>query len=299
MRFTNGWAIGAALLCFLGCGGDTNKPGKGPTAKEVAKSGEVGKKTEAAKHDHGAEGPHGGALAEWGEEEYHPEFTVDHSDQTATVYILDGSAKKAKPIAVKEISLTLKLKPAVSLTLKAKPQEGDAPGSSSRFVGEHAALGKVMDFAGTLAAEINGKPYSGDFKEEAHGDHDAKGGHSKANAKHGSGLDDIAKEAVGGTPFEKELYLKPGGIYTAADIKANGDTVPSVKFAGKHWEHADDIKPGDPICPVTDNKGESACSWIVNGKTYLFCCPPCIDKFVKWAKNSPEKIKDPSAYRAK
>ena len=30
----------------------------------------------------------------------------------------------------------------------------------------------------------------------------------------------------------------------------------------------------------------------VNGKRYEFCCTPCLDKFVKWAKEKPDKIKD-------
>src|SRR5687767_13476253 len=58
-------------------------------------------------HEHPDEGPHGGALAEWGDEKYHAEFTVDHGKKQATVYILDGSAKKAAPIEAKEITLTL------------------------------------------------------------------------------------------------------------------------------------------------------------------------------------------------
>lgn len=298
MRFNNGWAAAAVLAWLIGCGGDTKVADKGTIAK-VGKLDIAGTSAEAPKHEHSSEGLHGGALAEWGEEEYHPEFTVDHPAKTATVYILDGSAKKAKPIAAREVSTTIKLKPPVSMKLVARPQDGDPPRQASRFVGEHEALGKVMEFTGTFAAEIDGKPYSGDFKEEPHSDHDAKGGHSKADANHGSGMDAVAKEAVGGTPFEKDLYLKPGGIYTAADIKANGNSLPSVKFAGKHWEHADDVKPGDAICPVTNNKAESACSWVVNGKAYEFCCNPCIDKFVKWAKNTPEKIKEPSAYPAK
>src|SRR5829696_9292877 len=103
MRFNNGWAVGAALVCLAGCGGDS-KPAKNQTAKEVMKPAETGKASEADKHDHGAEGPHGGALAEWGEEEYHPEFTVDHATQEATVYVLDGSAKKAAPIDAKELT---------------------------------------------------------------------------------------------------------------------------------------------------------------------------------------------------
>jgi hypothetical protein len=121
---------------------------------------------------------------------------------------------------------------------------------------------------------IDGKPYFGEFKEKPH-----------------EKLPDI-----GGTPYERELHLTPGGIYTAADIKANGNTVPSVKYKDISWPHDDDLKPGDKVCPVTTNKADERCVWTVNGKPYKFCCTPCLDKFVKWAKKEPEKIKDPEAY---
>jgi YHS domain-containing protein len=44
------------------------------------------------------------------------------------------------------------------------------------------------------------------------------------------------------------------------------------------------------------NKSEAECSWIVSGKKYEFCCPPCLDKFMMWAKTKPEKVKDPGEY---
>src|SRR5690349_3111232 len=100
----------------------------------------------ADKHDHPDHGPHKGALAEWGEEEYHVEFTVDHTTQTATVFILDGTAKAAKPIDAKDLVLTLKQKPAVTVKLQASPQPGDPAGKASRYVGKHAALGKEQEF---------------------------------------------------------------------------------------------------------------------------------------------------------
>ena len=151
-------ALGAALLFALaGCfPADSARGGK-------AKGGH------GHAHAHPDEGPHHGALAEWGEEEYHPEFTVDHKTQEATVYILDGNAKKAKPIKAKSIGLALKLQPPVTLTLDAKPQQGDPEGASSRFVGKHAALAKEQEFEGTISGEVDGKPYSGDFKEKAGG----------------------------------------------------------------------------------------------------------------------------------
>jgi hypothetical protein len=263
-----------AVLALAGCGG--------PPPAAPPKAGPPKAAPDGRKHDHGAEGPHGGAIAEWGEEEYHPEFTVDHATQEATVYVLDGSAKKAAPIDAKELTLTLKLSPPVTVALAAKPQEGDPAGKSSRFVGRHQEFGKDQEFAGTISGQVGGKPYSGDFKEESHDGHKGE-----------------KKSSRGPSPREAELFLKPGGVYTAADIERNGRTVPSMKFRDVAWEHDDDLKPGDKVCPVTVNKADEKCKWWVNGKEYEFCCAPCLEKFVKWAKESPEKIKDPEEYRKK
>jgi YHS domain-containing protein len=56
-------------------------------------------------------------------------------------------------------------------------------------------------------------------------------------------------------------------------------------------------KPGDRICPITDTVANPKFSWVVSGKKYLFCCPPCIEEFVKQAKEKPDSIKEPMAYR--
>ncbi len=95
---------------------------------------------------------------------------------------------------------------------------------------------------------------------------------------------------------EEELYLQPGGIYTEADIEANGRQTVSQKYAG--FRSAHDMNPpvGATICPITDTKANPKCTWIVNGKTYSFCCPPCIDEFVRWAKETPEVILAPEEY---
>jgi hypothetical protein len=118
-------------------------------------------------HDHGS-GPHGGTIGEWGGGKFHTEFTVDHDKKEAVVFILQEDAKKPNPIKAESILLTLK-DPAVQIELKAKPMDGETDGVSSRFVGEHEALGKVQEFAGSITAEVDGTPYAGDFKETAEG----------------------------------------------------------------------------------------------------------------------------------
>ncbi len=267
MRYT---LLVVPFVLALGCG-------TGPTTqKETAPAG-----PQPAAHDHGPEGPHKGALAEWGDHNYHAEFTVDHAAREATVYILDGDAKNAKPITAKQITVALAEQPVVTFTLVPKALDGEPAGTASRFVGTHEFLATKKALAGTISAQVDGKPYSGAFKEGAH---DGHGGARPAPA--------------GAQPSQKEreVFLTPGGIYTRADIEKNGNTVPSVKYRGVSFDHADDLKPGDKVCPVTANKADEKCKWWVNGKAYQFCCAPCLEKFVKQAKETPEKIKEPSEY---
>ena len=118
-------------------------------------------------HGHGA-GPHDGTLADWGGGKYHVEFTVDHDKQEGTVYILGDDEKSPSPIKAEEIQLSIK-DPAMQVTLKAMPQDGDPEGTASRFVGNHESLGVVQEYEGTITGVIDGTPYSGNFKEEPHG----------------------------------------------------------------------------------------------------------------------------------
>lgn len=120
------------------------------------------------RHEHGA-GPHGGTLADWGGGKYHVEFTVDHDRRQATVYILGSDEKTPAPIAAADDQLLLTItQPFFSVDLQAAPQAGDPPGTASRFVGTHEQLGVVQEFAGTIAGEVEGVPYAGDFQEQAH-----------------------------------------------------------------------------------------------------------------------------------
>jgi hypothetical protein len=118
-------------------------------------------------HSHG-EGPHGGAVADWGGGKYHVEFTVNHDTQEATVYVLDNNAKSPAPVKAENLLLSIS-EPAFQVDLMPSPLEGETEGTSSRFVGKHESLGIVQEFAGTISGEVEGTPYAGDFKEVAHG----------------------------------------------------------------------------------------------------------------------------------
>lgn len=157
-RALSGFALATALTVISTAAADDKQ--KSPPAEKG--------------HDHPTVGPHKGVLAEWGEEEYHVELVFDDKNKQATIYILDGTAKKAKPIAVTEVTLTLKQKPPVTVKLKSTPDKGDPEGQSSRFVAKHDAFAKHQDLEGTISAKIGTKPYSGDFKAKHDHKHDHK-----------------------------------------------------------------------------------------------------------------------------
>ncbi|MFT5527622.1 MAG: hypothetical protein ACI9HK_005604 [Pirellulaceae bacterium] len=152
----------STLAIVAGCGGSQDPAPAGTQGNEQQQSGDHG-------HPHGGHsaGPHDGTLADWGGGKFHVELTVDHDKQEATVYVLGDDEKTPSPIKATEIQLSIS-DPAMQVTLKAAPQEGDSEGSASRFVGNHESLGVVQEYAGTITGVVDDTPYSGDFKEEPH-----------------------------------------------------------------------------------------------------------------------------------
>jgi hypothetical protein len=147
-----------ALQWATGCG-------QAPAPKPVQQTQDSPKDRGNA-HGHGA-GPHGGTLTDWGGGKYHVEFTVDHGKKEATVYIIGSDEKSPQPIKADKIQLVIN-DPMTELELAAQPLAGEAAGMSSRFVGTHDTIGIVKEFAGTISGQIEGTPYTGDFKEEPH-----------------------------------------------------------------------------------------------------------------------------------
>jgi YHS domain-containing protein len=95
---------------------------------------------------------------------------------------------------------------------------------------------------------------------------------------------------------ELSLYITSGGAYTDEDIIANGRQTASQKFVTFRAKHDFNPKVGDMICPVTRTKANPMCSWVIGGKEYYFCCPPCIDEFLALAKSDPDTIMAPTDY---
>jgi hypothetical protein len=150
------WSV--VLPLATGCG---EKPAPAPASQTQVGAGDHGHE-----HAHGA-GPHGGTLTDWGGGAYHVEFTVDHDKKQATVYIVGSDEKSPSPIKTDKIQLFID-DPTTEVELVAEPLEGEAEGTSSRFVGTHDTLGTVKEFAGTISGQIEGTPYTGDFQEEPH-----------------------------------------------------------------------------------------------------------------------------------
>ena len=85
-----------------------------------------------------------------------------------TIYVLDGTAKKAVPIDSKEVLINLKHdgKPE-QFKLPAVPDTGDPEGKSSRFQLKHKELVHDLGHDGAapkLTVRIKGKSYTGDIK---------------------------------------------------------------------------------------------------------------------------------------
>jgi hypothetical protein len=107
-------------------------------------------------------------ITEWGDGDYHVEFTVDHDQKQCVVYVLGGDAKSPAPVKADMVLLSIN-EPAFQVDLTPEPLEGEADGRSSRFVGTHDGLGTAQEFAGTVSAVVDGTPYAGDFSESAEG----------------------------------------------------------------------------------------------------------------------------------
>lgn len=162
--------VAAAALAFLsGCSGnsDESAPASNTTTTQTDTSDHGHPHPEDGGHAHGA-GPHDGTVADWGGGKFHVEFTVDHDKKETVVYILGSDEKTPVPIKATSVLLSIN-EPEFQVELAPQPLEGEAEGSSSRFVGTHDSLGIVQEFAGSISAEVDGTPYVGEFAEEAHG----------------------------------------------------------------------------------------------------------------------------------
>lgn len=275
-------AVTIASAVFLsGCGQSQDKgteaKGKSPAPQTDKKN--AGSEKKGDEHGH-KPGQHGGIMVEIGRDNYHAEALFEKGGMLK-LYTLGKDESKVVDIESQIIKAYVKEEmgtEAVEMELNPVPRTGDKAGRTSQFIGK-------------LPAELAGKQVTVTIPIIAIDGERFRIGFTSVPAKHDEGM----PIGVSGAD-EKELYLKPGGIYTDADIKANGNRTASQKFKGVKAKHDLRPKAGEKICPITLTKANPDFTWIVAGKSYEFCCPPCVDEFVTMAKTQPDQIMEPDFY---
>lgn len=260
-----------ALAVLVGC----YRSGEGPALGEAP----APQTAPAADTEHGhKDGAHGGRIVPIGRDNYHAEVIFE-KDSLVRLYTLGQD--EARELEVPRQVLEAYARPtdgteATAFELRSEPQKEDAPDRTSRF-------------SGTLPEKVRGKAVELSVRIAIGGERFRFAARSP-EPEH-TGMPDKMADAA-----ERDLYLTPGGMYTQADIAANGHRTASEAFQGLKPQHDTHPKPGDHLCPISETKASPKFSWIIGGQRYEFCCPPCVDEFLKQAKERPETIKPASAY---
>ena len=273
-------AVSAAVL--IGCS-ESAKDAPAPVNSDATPSTQTASKkaSSEAQTEHAHKpGEHGGIIIEIGRDNYHAEAVFEKGG-VLRLYTLGKDEAKIQEVESQTLTGYVKLEggtEATSFLFRPVPQPGDAEGKTSQFVANlpRDLVGKKLEVT-IPSIRIGGERFRLGFKS--------------VPAQH---EEDLLDKVSGDE--EQQLYLTPGGKYTEADIKANGNMTASQKFKGVISSHDREPKSGDKICPITRTKANPNITWVVGGKTYEFCCPPCIDEFVKMGKEHPEEIKEPRSY---
>lgn len=269
-------AFGAALSLIAGCG--QTPVGPSPTVPVATPSNPSAASSEG-EHGH-KPGAHGGTIVSIGLDSYHAEAIVEKGGRLRLL-MLGKDESRIQEVDEQTLAAYVKAAgdtEAVPMELAAVPQDGDTTGKTSQFIGQlpESVATRALDVTIPML-RIAGERFRVGFTTE-------KAGHQE--------------DIPAGLPADEErvLYLSPGGKYTAADILANGKVTAAQKFRGVMASHDMKPKAGDKICPITNTKANAKFTWVVDGKPYEFCCPPCVDEFVKLAKEQPDAIKSPETY---
>lgn len=275
--------------CGLGCrdqvsrdredgAASTASRGERGDAKPTGTAG--GSDSPTGEHEH-HQGAHGGIMVSLGQDSYHVEAVLG-SDRKVRLYMLGRDETRVIDVPAGTLKGFVQLEgdaQADTIEFQPEPQAGDSEGRTSCFIGSlpDRMLGRELMITIPNIA-IDGERFRLSFQTHL-ADHSDAEMPSKAT-------DDE----------EQALYTRPGGVYTEADIEANGNQTPGQKYRGIRSKHDRNPKPGDRICPVTKTKANPQFEWTVGGKKYTFCCPPCIDEFVRNAKESTTPLPDPDTY---
>ncbi len=272
----------SAIILVSGCADRSSTSAtSSPTSTTVVPASATTATPAANSEEHGHKaGAHGGIMVSLGRDSYHAEAVFEKGG-VLRLYTLGKEESRVIDVEKQTLKGFVKAEgesEAEQFTLESEPQDGDAEGRTSQFVGTlpKGLWGQNLDVT-VPNIVISGERFRLGFKSTPE--------------QHDEGMPDkIADDQ------ERQLYLTPGGKYTEADIKANGGVTATTKFKGLKSSHDMFPKPGDKICPITKTKANPKFVWVVDGKSYEFCCPPCVDEFVKTAKATPDEIKQPTDY---
>ncbi len=261
--------VGRALLCasvlFAGCGRYDPERWQGTDRDPI----------DLDDHEHK---PGAGVVATIGREDYHAELVFEQ-DGTMRLYTLGSDETRIQEVPHQQLMTHVRREgdsQAIVLIMEPDPSPDDAEGMTSRFIGTlpEELIGERLNVT-VSSLRIEGERFAVRFQPPF--------------------LEPAMPAGVADAEAE-ELYLTPGGAYTEADIEANGRQTAAQAFVGFRAQHDFNPAPGDPLCPITRTKGNPECTWVIGGKTYQFCCPPCIDEFVIMAKEDPDSLLPPEAY---
>jgi len=236
-------------------------------------------------HTHEPFGVHGGLIVSIGEDEedhYHAEFLFEKGG-LIKLYMLGDDAETPQEVVSQPVVAHVKGegdREPTSVVLRPIPQPPDR-------------MGKTSTFLAKLPNDLRGRPIAVRVPEII------IGGRRFDFAFTSPASADPADAPAKVREEEERLFLTPGGKYTDADIAANGDVTARLRLGGVKIAHDLHPKPGDAICPITGVKADARITWVIGGKAYEFCCPPCVDEFVQLAKAMPEAVKEPETYKMK
>jgi hypothetical protein len=168
MHATSLLVTALALFAFVAGPGCTPPKDKGADKQKDKEKGKEPEKDKAA-HEHGDFGPHHGPLADWADV-FHGEFTADHANKMAVVYILDDKAKKAPDVDAARFSKVKLVIPSEKITLDLTHDAKKSGPDGIAFTGTHDFFAKATPFKGNLSAVVDAndkkkeKRYSDDFE---------------------------------------------------------------------------------------------------------------------------------------
>ncbi len=272
-------AVGAAVSLIAGCGQTPVGPSPAVPVPTPAAVSQPSVPPSEGEHGH-KPGAHGGIIVSIGLDSYHTEAIVEKGGRLRLL-MLGKDESRIQDVDAQTLTAYVKAvgdAEAAPIELAPLPQDGDAAGKTSQFAGQLPESVVAREIEVTIPVlRIDGERF--------------RVGFTTAIPAHNEAMPEGLPPAE-----EQALYLTPAGLYTANDIAANGNVTAAQKFRGVMASH--DMKPkvGDRICPITNTKANPKFTWVVNGKPYEFCCPPCVDEFVKLAKEQPDAIKSPETY---